>query len=383
MRVVVRQPARNPRRTILTFLGLVIAFFLYTMLESVLATLDQLVNSSAETLLVIGPRNDRGGLQLPKLPRSYVAQVRDTEGVIGATPVRVFVGFGRNDTQGVFALGVEVDTFFDVNGIEGVTDEAKQRMRSERSGAIAGALLLEVNEWKVGDRVMVSTPGRGPSLSVELVGEVPKDARLSNALFINLDYLEGVLGDAGRVAFIQGRIERPEYAAPVSRRIDARFRDYTVPTETRSEKAHMASVLASLSEVLAALQAIGFLTLGVTVLVVGNSVSMSVRERTVEIGTLRALGFSKVWILGMIVGESVLVSMMGGLAGGGLGAGLVHLLKVSGATLPGDVPLNLALDPLVILQVLLLSIPVGAVAAAQPVIGAIRMPIANALRFAN
>jgi len=382
-RVVTRQLARNPRRTILTFFGLVISFFLYTMLQSTLATLDRLLEQYAsDTVLMVGARNVRS-MFLPELPRSYAATLRETDGVIAASPMRFFVGVGRNESSPVMALGVEFGPFQEIHSLDGLDAEEAERMRSERNGALVGGPLLDQNGWKVGDKVTLGTlGGSGPSLDVSIVGDLAQDDRFSAMMVVHIDYLERVLGDPGRSSFIQARIARPEYAATLGRLIDARFSNYSVPTETSSEKAHMSGFLTGLGEALGALEAIGYLTLGITVLVVANSVSMSVRERTVEIGTLRALGFSKGWILSMIVSESVLVAVLGGVAGALLALSVAGGYN-SGALAPPEGPeILFVLDARVFFQVILFSIPVGALAAAQPVVSAVRMPIADALRFA-
>jgi putative ABC transport system permease protein len=46
---------------------------------------------------------------------------------------------------------------------------------------------------------------------------------------------------------------------------------------------------------------------------------MSVRERTREMAILRTLGYTPVEILQLVMGESVVISVMGGLAGLGIG----------------------------------------------------------------
>src|SRR5690606_22370016 len=56
-----------------------------------------------------------------------------------------------------------------------------------------------------------------------------------------------------------------------------------------------------------------------------NAMVMSVLERTREIGTLRAVGWSRNRVLGLILGESVVLSLAGGVAGVLLGVGLTEL----------------------------------------------------------
>jgi ABC-type antimicrobial peptide transport system permease subunit len=66
-------------------------------------------------------------------------------------------------------------------------------------------------------------------------------------------------------------------------------------------------------------------------LAITNTMLMSVFERTREIGTLRALGWRKRRVLGMILAESLLLGLAGGVAGIGVGVGLMALIAGSPA----------------------------------------------------
>jgi len=58
-------------------------------------------------------------------------------------------------------------------------------------------------------------------------------------------------------------------------------------------------------------------------LVMGNTMAMTVRERTKEVGTLKALGFQRGTIAMLFVSEALLVALVGGLIGAG-GTGLLY-----------------------------------------------------------
>jgi putative ABC transport system permease protein len=278
------------------------------------------------------------------------------------------------------ALGVEPESYLRVRDLEGVDVEAMRAFREDRVGALVGRSLLEANGWRVGEPVTVRGIARMPSLSFTVRGVIDSQDRLSRVALVHLDYLEDVVGGAGRVSFIQARVARAELGAPVARAIDARFASFAVPTESTTERAHMATVLSNLSSVLVALRAIGGLTLLVTVLVVANSVAMSIRERTVEIGTLRAVGYGRGRVLSLVLTEVVAVAVTGGVVGalaafGAFQGGLIRL--------PEGVGFRLISDTSVVLRAALLSVPVGLLAAIQPAWSALRRPIAEALRAAD
>jgi putative ABC transport system permease protein len=50
-------------------------------------------------------------------------------------------------------------------------------------------------------------------------------------------------------------------------------------------------------------------------LVSGNTMAMSVRERIKEVGVLKTLGFTKGAILGIIIGEAMTIALIGGAIG--------------------------------------------------------------------
>ncbi|MBU1900014.1 FtsX-like permease family protein, partial [Myxococcota bacterium] len=77
------------------------------------------------------------------------------------------------------------------------------------------------------------------------------------------------------------------------------------------------------------------LILAVFILVVVNhSVSLATFERQREIGTLRAIGAGRRFTLGLILTEGLLLSLAGGLIGGGLGALIVAALGAWGLPAP-------------------------------------------------
>src|SRR5213075_826027 len=50
-------------------------------------------------------------------------------------------------------------------------------------------------------------------------------------------------------------------------------------------------------------------------LVAGNTMAQSVRERTQELGLLKAVGFSNELVLGVVLGESLAITVLGGILG--------------------------------------------------------------------
>jgi putative ABC transport system permease protein len=90
---------------------------------------------------------------------------------------------------------------------------------------------------------------------------------------------------------------------------------------------------------------------------------MSVLERTREIGTLRALGWSRWRVLWIILGESVTLSAIGGVVGIFLGIGMAKLTE----TIPGMGPLLAGVfTPAIFAQGLATALVLGLVGGAYP-----------------
>jgi putative ABC transport system permease protein len=59
-------------------------------------------------------------------------------------------------------------------------------------------------------------------------------------------------------------------------------------------------------------------------LVISNAISISVRERRLELAVLKVLGFPPISILGMVIGEALLLGVASGLASAGMTYWLVN-----------------------------------------------------------
>lgn len=231
----------------------------------------------------------------------------------------------------------------------------------------------------MGDEIVIRGRGRLPSLSMVIRGDIAEGDRLDGVAVVKLDYLQDVVGTAGRVTFIQVRAESAELAPFVSDAIDERFANFSVPTETLTERAHMAGFVAGLSDAMVGLRSIGYLALVITLLVVANSVAIGVRERTREIGTLRALGFGSRRVVGLVLAEAMLVSLVGGVFGA---AAAFALFSTGVVAIPGT-PLQFVTSGALVTQAALLALPLGALAGAQPAWSAVRMTITDALRYSE
>ena len=137
----------------------------------------------------------------------------------------------------------------------------------------------------------------------------------------------------------------------------------------------MLDVLGSIIDVLtlgvAALGGISLLVGGVGIFTI---MTIAVRERTQEIGLLRAIGARRSRIAQLFVGEAMLLSALGGVGGLLLGFLIVGIAQVA---LP-SVPARIA--PLYVVLALVIAVAIGLVAGVLPARNAARLEPLDALR---
>jgi putative ABC transport system permease protein len=163
-----------------------------------------------------------------------------------------------------------------------------------------------------------------------------------------------------------------EVVAGIGRILAARHgaEDFTIITQQQ-----MLDVLGSIVDVLtlgvAALGGISLLVGGVGIFTI---MTIAVRERTPEIGLLRAIGARRSRIAQLFVGEAMLLSAVGGVGGLLLGFAIVGFVRVALPAVPAT------LSPLYVALALVIAVAIGLIAGVLPARSAARLDPLDALR---
>ena len=159
-------------------------------------------------------------------------------------------------------------------------------------------------------------------------------------------------------------------------RIARQIEDVEQGISARSTRDHVES----LSEIQLAV-AMAWLTSTVAVMIgtagMLNTMFMSIHERTLEIGVLRAVGWSPLRVIGMILLEAVILSIVGAVVGIGAAVIIVKLLTKMPAVnglIEGQI------SPAVVWQALIIAVLVGLIGGLLPAIRASRLSPNEALR---
>ncbi len=319
------------------------------------------------------------------MPIAYFNRVRAVDGVRQVTHANWFGGYYQDPKNFLMTLAIEPATYFDVYRSElDVPPEQLQAFISDRSSAVIGESMARKWGWKVGDRVPVASniftqrSNGSHTWDFTIAGIVKGKAEQVSTDFLLFQYAyfdETRTFGKDTIGWLILQTNSPENNDRVAKTIDAMFANSTAETSTDTEKAFGKAFAAQFGNI----ALIVFLVVGaafVTILmIVGNTMALSIRERTREIGVLKTLGFSGPRILRMVLGESVLLALLGGLPGLAIAALITIALRASLA----NIAPAFAVSPVIALQGIALMIALGLFTGVIPALNAMRLKIATAL----
>ncbi len=172
------------------------------------------------------------------------------------------------------------------------------------------------------------------------------------------------------------KVADPSQSESLAGRLDGMFANSPSETKTATEKAFVSSFAGQIGDIGRIMIAISAAVLFTILLVSGNTMAQSIRERTSELAVLKTLGFTDGRILRLVLAESGLIAALGGVAGLVLSWAVVTYGKnpVQGL-LP---PLFLPPRDLAVGAALIATL--GLATGALPAIQASRLRIVDALR---
>ncbi len=368
-------------RTTLTFLSIVVAFVLFSLLSALKLGFGAGVNLANASRLVVRHRISF----IQPLPYAYLARIASVPGVAAVSHQTWFGGIYQDSRNAFGTFPVDPKLFLPMNPEVSLPDDQKQAWLKTRTGAVIGRTLAERYGWKIGDRVPLKSPiwpnKDGDAWQFDIVGiydATTKSGDTSSFLF-RYDYFdEARTRGTGQVGWFQVRVDDPKHAVEVAKAIDSEFANSSAETKTETEAAMFqgfAQQVGDIGTIVTAILAAVFFTI---LLVAGNTMAQSVRERTQELGVLKAVGFSNGLVLGVVLSESLVITLLGGLAGLAFGWFLITGLGQSSA-IKQFFPVFF-LPPRDILTGAGLALVLGFVAGILPALHAMRLRLADALR---
>jgi putative ABC transport system permease protein len=374
---------RNRRRSILTIASMAVSLCLLGVLMAMYHALFLKDQTPGQAMRLV----TRHKVSLAQsFPVSYEAKIRAVPGV---KEVSVWNWFGgtykdaRNSKNFFGRLGVEPKAFMTIRTQMEMPDDQRRAFITDKTGCIISKDLATKLNLKLGDRMTLVGDIYPVNLELKVVG-IYNDPDTTATMFFNWEYLRDALpvGRRSNISTIAILADSAAAVPGIARTVDAMFENASPPTKTESEAQFALSFVALLGNIKLFLIAICGAVTFTILLVSGNTMAMSVRERIKEVGILKTLGFNNDAILGMIIGEALTISLIGGVIGLLLASIFsVGVGKASGDTLPQLH--DLTVTPLTALVGLGVAAFIGVISSFVPALNAARTNILDSLRYSG
>ncbi len=376
-RLILANLVRKKMRLILTIGSFAVALFLFAFLAVVKDAFNRGADvANASRLVSI----NRVSIIQP-LPLSYADKIRAIRGVQSVTHDNWFGGVYQDEKNFFPQFVIDPDNQRKVFPELIVPDDQWKNFVADRQGAIVGAQTAKRFGWKIGDRIPLKTTiwgGGSWSFNIDGIyhGQTPKDDE--SQFWLQWNYFTERVPDRlkGLVGWYTVKLDSPDDAMRVAKAIDAQFANSPYETKTETESAFAAGWVKQFGNIEFLILTIGSVVFFTLLLVTGNTMAISVRERTNELGVLKAIGFQDGTVLMFVLAESLLISLIGGVLGLALAVGAIPVLA---AALNGMLP-YLILTRTTLAIGLAFALLVGAISGLLPGIGAMRLRVINALR---
>ena len=370
---------RHRLRLLLTGASILVGFVLFGYLVAIGKAFEMGVDVAGRDRLIV--RHKVSLIQM--LPADYEADMERLPGVVDATPLSWFGGIYQDPKNFFGQFPVKPQEYLAMYPEFELPPEQLEAWLRTKTGAVAGRATATKFGWKVGDRIPIQATvwrpeAGGNTWEFELVGIYDgryEETDTTQFLFRDDYFQENRAFGEGTIGWYTLKVADPEQATAVAKAVDDTFANSPAETKTETEGAFaqaFANQMGNIGAIVTAILSAVFFTI---LLVAGNTMAQAVRERTQEIGVLKALGFSDASVLALVLGESVLLAVVFG----GLGLGLGYLMVSQGDPTGGFLPIfffppeKLALGAALVLLL-------GVLAGALPALAAMRLRTVEALR---
>jgi putative ABC transport system permease protein len=368
---------RKKIRLVLTVGSFAVALFLFAFLSVVQNAFNRGADvAGADRLVVI----DRVSI-INLIPLKYRDQILQIPGVKSITHNNWFGGVYQDEKNFFPQFVIDPESQRQVFPELIVPDDQWNAFLKDRQGAIAGARTAERFHWKVGDRIPIKTTlygGNSWEFNLDGIyhGQRPEDDETQ--FWLQWDYFEERIPEAikGQIGWYVLRVNNPDDSVRVAKAIDDKFANSPSETKTETESAFAAGWVKQFGNIQFLIMTIGSVVFFTLLLVTGNTMAISVRERTAELAVMKAIGYSGRRVLIFILAESLVIALIGGLLG--LGLALLAIPALAKA-LNGMLP-TLILDPSILVLGLVAALTVGIASGILPGLGAMRMRVVEAFR---
>jgi putative ABC transport system permease protein len=308
-------------------LAVVVLVMIYTVVARVTSFIDTTVAAhSSETRLLIRSRwsTEQG------FPPQYIKRIQQLPGIVDSTTWNYYLGFldeSAQEDKRVVGFATRMSNFKamhpDLADIDPLHIEAMLR---ERTGALVSERIMEMMNWRVGQRFTVTSASHpGKNLEFQIVGTVPPREEYARSFFFHEDYFAEGTGERGRVSILWLRVNDPATGSRLASQIEHMFANHQPELKVETESATAARMIGRHQTLVSIINFVAMILLIDMAIVLSNSISIATQERRVEMAVMKVLGFQPFHIALLVIGEAMLVGALGGLLGAAVACGFSAL----------------------------------------------------------
>ncbi len=318
LKMIFRNALRHRLRTALTVLGIVVAIVAFGLLRTVVDAWYAGAEAASKSRLV-----SRNAISLVfPLPLAYAGKIRQIDGVKAVSHANWFGGVYITEKNFFPQFAVHAPTYFDLYPEFVLLPEQLRDFQRDRKAAIVGRRLADTYGFKVGDSVSLRGtifPGNWEFVVRGIYDGADNKTDVSQ-FFFQWDYLNEV---ARKVAprrvnsvgvYVIG-LSAADRAAEVAANVDATFKNSLAETLTETEQAFQLGFVSMTEAIVVAIRSVSYLIIFIMMVVMANTMAMTVRERMSEYATLKALGFGGGHLATLIFGEAFVIAGLGAVCG--------------------------------------------------------------------
>ena len=313
-KLILKNVLRNKRRTLLTVSSLIVSLFLIISLATILTEFERGSQEANPMRLMTRHSVSLGFL----LPIADVQRIQSVQGVKAVMPFTWFGGIYKEEKNFFANFAVDAKKMREIYGELKMSDAEWKAFESERQGAMVGKKLQILYGFTPGQRITLKSPIYNQDIEFVVSGIYTGSDE--KTLFFHHEYLNELAPDWGKdqAGLFAILANSADDVPRIGQTVDSMFVNTDAPTKTESEKEFARSFETMMGGVKTFLYGIMAAITFSLLLVMGNTMAMTVRERTKEVGTLKAIGFKRRTIAGLFIGEAVLLAVIG--AGIGIAA---------------------------------------------------------------
>lgn len=322
--LVAKNLLAHPIRTLFTILSLAIAVFLVCTLRSLIVGMNAGVAASSSNRLIV-----QSAVSLfVDLPLSYQGKIEAIPGVETSTRFQWFGGYYQEPSNFFAQFGVDPDKFFDMYPEVKLVAGTKEDFQRGKTTCVIGDELHKKYGFKVGDRIpIVGTifNKNGGAWEFDVAAIYHSDVAIvdNSTMYFQFEYLRetleqgGATGPEGVGVFVL-RTKPGTDPINVMAAVDREFERGPQVVQCTTEAEFNRQFVSMMGSIPFFLGSIGGAVLFAIFLAVLNTMLMAGRERTRDIGIIKAMGWSDRAAFALLLAESMLLCALGG----GLGIAL-------------------------------------------------------------